>query len=142
MAHDSDMAVLAFAVLEGGELTGKYNRATAEPKRNDQAGERSMALAEALIGLASEIGRTPAQIAINWVRQRPYAMIPILGARTEKQLKENLGCLDFELATEQVERLNQASPIDLGFPHSFLASDHVRGLIFGKTFSQIMAHRR
>jgi diketogulonate reductase-like aldo/keto reductase len=68
-------------------------------------------------------------------------MIPILGARRAKQLQENLGCLDFELTDEQIQRLNDASPIDLGFPHSFLGSDHVRGLIFGKTFPQIMTSR-
>jgi hypothetical protein len=42
------------------------------------------------------------------------------------------------LTNEQINCLNEASPIDLGFPHSFLGSDHVRGLIFGKTFPQIM----
>jgi diketogulonate reductase-like aldo/keto reductase len=68
-------------------------------------------------------------------------MIPIIGARTERQLTDNLGCLNFELTREQVERLNQASPIDLGFPHSFLGSDHARGLIFGKMFEQIIANR-
>jgi hypothetical protein len=57
-------------------------------------------------------------------------------------LKDNLGCLDFALTTGQIERLNEASPIDLGFPHSFLASNHVRGLIFGKTFPQIISDRR
>jgi aryl-alcohol dehydrogenase-like predicted oxidoreductase len=138
MARDGDIAVLAFAVLEGGELTGKYNRATAEPKRNDQAGERSMALAEALIGLASEIGRTPAQIAINWVRQqRPGPIIPILGARTAEQLRDNLSCLEFELTDEQIGRLADVSPLELGFPHSFLALPHLRHLIYSGMFEQI-----
>jgi len=46
------------------------------------------------------LGRTPSQVAINWGRQRPYQMIPIIGARTERQLKDNLGCLEFELASD------------------------------------------
>jgi hypothetical protein len=41
------------------------------------------------------------------------------------------------LTDEQVARLGEASPIDLGFPHSFLSSSHVRSLIFGETFSSI-----
>jgi hypothetical protein len=45
------------------------------------------------------------------------------------------------LTDEQMTRLSNASPIDLGFPHSFLGSEHVRGLIFGKTFAQIDNHR-
>jgi hypothetical protein len=58
--------------------------------------------------------------------------------RSEKQFKDNLGCLEFELTDEQIKRLSDASPIDLGFPHSFLASDHVHGLIFGKTYEKIV----
>jgi aryl-alcohol dehydrogenase-like predicted oxidoreductase len=138
MARAMEMAYLSWGVLEGGEITGKYDSASEEPKRSSDTSERIKNIAAAVMALAHETGHSPSQIAINWVRQRPYPMIPIIGARTEKQLKENLGCLDFELTKEQIERLNEASPIDLGFPHSFLASDHVRGLIFGKTFEQIL----
>ena len=137
MTQVMEMAYLPWGILEGGEMTGKYNSASDEPKRSRDTSERIKNIAAVLVDLANEIGRTPSQVAINWTRQRPYHMIPILGARTEKQLNDNLGCLDFELTPEQIECLNQASPIDLGFPHSFLASDHVRGLIFGKTFAQI-----
>jgi len=97
---------------------------------------RIKSIAAVLMDVASETGRTPSQLAINWVRQRPFHMIPILGARSEKLLKDNLGSLEFELTNEQIERLNEASPIDLGFPHSFLNMPHVRGLIHGKTFDQ------
>jgi aryl-alcohol dehydrogenase-like predicted oxidoreductase len=143
MTQAMEMAYLPWGILEGGEITGKYNSATQsdEPKRSKDTSERIKNIASVLLDLAIETGYTPSQIATNWVRQRPYQMIPIIGARSEKQLKDNLGCLDFELTKEQIERLNEASPIDLGFPHSFLGSDHVRGLIFGKTFSQIMTTR-
>jgi aryl-alcohol dehydrogenase-like predicted oxidoreductase len=141
MARAFDMTFLGWGALEGGELTGKYNLPSSEPKRSKDTNERIKSLAAELMRLAKEIGRTPSQVALNWVRHRPYHMIPIIGARTEKQLKDNLGCLDFELTREQIRRLNEASPIDLGFPHSFLASDHVHGLIFGKTFHQIIQSR-
>lgn len=137
MSEAHQMSVLAWGVLEGGELTGKYNAPTDEPRRSKDTSERIKSIASRLMELAEEIGRTPSQVAINWARQQPYRMIPILGARTEKQLQDNLGCLDFELAEEQIRCLSEASPIELGFPHSFLGSDHVRGLIFGKTFTQI-----
>ena len=142
MTQALDIAYLAWGILEGGEITGKYNAPSEEPKRSRDTSERIKTIAAVLMELANETGQTPSQIAINWVRQRPYQMIPILGARTEKQLRDNLGCLDFQLTEEQIERLNQSSPIDLGFPHSFLGSEHVRGLIFGKTFSQILTHHR
>jgi len=138
MTNALDMTYLAWGILEGGEITGKYNSPSSEPKRSSDTSERLKSIASVVIEVAKEIGCTPSQVAVNWVRQSPYRMIPILGARTEKQLKDNLSCLDFELTREQIDRLNQSSPIDLGFPHSFLGSDHVHGLIFGKTFDQII----
>jgi aryl-alcohol dehydrogenase-like predicted oxidoreductase len=140
MANAFDMTFLPWGILEGGELTGKYNSAiqSDEPKRSKDTSERIKNIAAELMKLAQEIDCTPSQIALNWARQRPYRMIPIIGARSEKQLQDNLGCLDFELTSDQIQRLNEASPIDLGFPHSFLGSDHVRGLIFGNTFDQIV----
>ena len=133
-----DMAFLAWGALEGGELTGKYNAPTKEPKRSKDTNDRIKQIAAVLMEVAREAGRTPSQIAINWARQKTYHMIPIIGARSQKQLLDNLGCLEFELTNEQINRLDEASPIDLGFPHSFLGSNHVRGLIFGETFKQIM----
>jgi aryl-alcohol dehydrogenase-like predicted oxidoreductase len=103
------MAVLAFAVLEGGELTGKHNRATAEPKRNDQASERGKALADTLISLASELGRTPAQVAINWVASRPGVVSTLIGATQLAQLDDNLHALDFALPAEDAARLEEIS---------------------------------
>jgi aryl-alcohol dehydrogenase-like predicted oxidoreductase len=141
MSQAMEMAYLPWGILEGGEITGKYNSPSDEPRRSGDTSERIKTIAAELMELAEETGRTPSQIAINWVRQRPFHMIPILGARSEQQLRDNLGCLDFELTAEQLGRLEEASPIDLGFPHSFLGSKHVRGLIFGKTFPQIMVQR-
>ena len=134
MTRALDMAFNPWGILEGGELTGKYNVPSNEEKRSKDTNPRIKSLATELMSLAEEIGHTPSQVAINWVRQQPYLVIPILGARSKEQLIDNLGCLDFELTTQQLNRLSDASPIDLGFPHSFLVSDHVRGLIFGKTF--------
>jgi aryl-alcohol dehydrogenase-like predicted oxidoreductase len=141
MTRAMEMAYLPWGILEGGEITGKYNSASEEPKRSNDTSERIKKIAAVLMELARETGFTPSQIAINWVRQRPYSMIPILGARSETQLKDNLGCLHFELTHDQIQRLNEVSPIDLGFPHSFLNMPHVRGLIFGKTFDQIVLER-
>ena len=141
MTRALDMAFTPWGLLEGGELTGKYNAPTKEAKRSKDTSPRIKSLAKELMAVAAEVGRTPSQVALNWVRQQPYLVIPILGARSKKQLLDNMGCLDFELTPEQIARLSDGSPIDLGFPHSFLGSDHVRGLIFGKTFAQLDPHR-
>lgn len=137
MSRSMDMSYLAWGILEAGELTGKYNTSSEEPKRSKDTSERIKNIASMLMEVAREASCTPSQAAINWVRQRSPHIIPILGARSEKHLKDNLGCLNFKLTDEQILRLNESSPIELGFPHSFLTSDHVRGLIFGETFSKI-----
>jgi aryl-alcohol dehydrogenase-like predicted oxidoreductase len=144
MARAFDMAVTPWGLLEGGELTGKYNQPSSEPKRYKDADERNKTLAETLRQVAGEIERTPSQVAINWVRQQQARalIVPILGARSVAQIKDNLGCLEFELTADQLQRLADASPIAYGFPRSFLESDHVRGLIFGNTFALIDNHRR
>jgi aryl-alcohol dehydrogenase-like predicted oxidoreductase len=142
MARHFDMAITPWGLLEGGELTGKYNQPGSDPKRSSDTSDQIKSLAGVLMGLAAEIGRTPSQVALNWVRQQPGLIIPILGARTEAQIKDNLGCLHFDLTPEQLRRLADASPIQMGFPHAFLGSDHVRGLIFGETFARLDNHRQ
>jgi len=82
--------------------------------------------------VAAELGRTPSQVAINWVRQQAPHIIPILGARRESQLLDNLGVLDFTLSAEQLKCLADANPVEPGFPHTFW-NDHIRrNLIFGE----------
>ena len=137
MARDLGLAFTAWGMLEGGELTGKYLEDTDEPRRYEEGGTKTNALAREVSGIAEEIGATPAQVAIAWVRAQPWHLVPIVGARSESQLRENLGVLELELSTEQIERLDAVSGFRLGFPREFLESDHVRGLIFGDTFDLI-----
>jgi aryl-alcohol dehydrogenase-like predicted oxidoreductase len=143
MARSNDLAVTVWGMLEGGTLTGKYRSPEGAPTRYEGASDKELAAGDAVAALAEELGRTPAQVAINWVRARGdrAEIVPIVGARTVAQLDEALGCLDFELTEERVRRLEEVAPVDLGFPHSFLGSDHVRGLIFGDTYPMIENHR-
>jgi aryl-alcohol dehydrogenase-like predicted oxidoreductase len=142
MARANDLAVMPWGLLESGTLTGKYSAPNAdEPRRQSSASETELAAGAAVVRLAAEIGRSPAQVAINWVRQQPGNIIPILGARSVKQLQDNLGCLDFRLTDEQLAALAGVVKFSQGFPNGFLHSDHVRGLIFGKTFARLDAYR-
>ena len=143
MARDYELALTPWGVIGGGALTGKYNEETSEPKRYKNASDHEKKIAQAIRNVASEIDRPPSQVAINWVRAQDFGvpMIPIVGARSEAQLLENLGCLEFALTRDQLTRLSESSPIDLGFPRTFLESEHVKGLIFGETFEKIDNHR-
>jgi aryl-alcohol dehydrogenase-like predicted oxidoreductase len=141
MARALGLTFLAWGVLAGGQMTGKYNRDVNEPTRVDpsRVSEQRKSIAETILQVAEEVGRPAAQVAINWVRQQGGGnVIPLLGSRSEKQVRENLACLDFELTPAQVSALSAASPIDLGFPHAFLAGSQVQELIFGNTASRIL----
>jgi aryl-alcohol dehydrogenase-like predicted oxidoreductase len=143
MARSLELAFTPWGMLEGGALTGKYlpEARTGEPRRNSGAGERVNTIAREVVSVAEELGATPSQVAIAWVLAQPWLTVPIVGARSEAQLRDNLGALELELSDEHLERLSAVSAFDLGFPRSFLESDHVRGLIFGETFDLIDDHR-
>ena len=88
--------------------------------------ERNISIATELQAIAKEINKTPSQIALSWIRQQQKdkdkgVIIPIVGTRTEAQIKDNLGCLDFELTSDQLKRLDEKSKIQLGFPHDFMS---------------------
>jgi aryl-alcohol dehydrogenase-like predicted oxidoreductase len=141
MAAGLNLGVLAWGVLDGGVLTGKYSAGAAGPRRyGDHApDERHVKLADLVRDTAVACNASPAQVCIAWVlTQRKLAnLIPILGARTAQQLADNLGALDLTLPAELLTRMDEASAIKLGFPITFLADDEVIQLIFGTTRASI-----
>jgi aryl-alcohol dehydrogenase-like predicted oxidoreductase len=141
MAQALDLGATTWGVLEGGALTGKYLADGSEPRRYDRAGERVNAIAREVVAVAAELDATPSQVATAWVRAQPWPIVPIVGARSAAQLRENLGVLEVELSADQIERLSAAGGFSVGFPREFLESEHVRGLIFGDTFDLIDDHR-
>jgi aryl-alcohol dehydrogenase-like predicted oxidoreductase len=146
MAKAFDLAVTPWSPLGGGVLTGKYNK----PSSNGEQGrletqggnipERNLAIAEVVTQVAEEIGHTPSQVALAWLRHQNGVIIPIVGARKLSQFQDNLACLDVSLSSEHLQRLNEVSQIELGFPHDFLQNDTIRDRLFGGTFSTIDNH--
>lgn len=145
MARTLDIGVNAWGVLGAGVLSGKYNQAA--PPGEGRAvhwgkpKSRDVQLAAEVSKIAEEIGCSTAQVAINWVRQQPGVIIPLIGARRLEQLQDNLGCLEFSITDDQMQRLNAASAIELGFPHDFLASDGIRDTVYGGMYGLIDNHR-
>jgi aryl-alcohol dehydrogenase-like predicted oxidoreductase len=124
MAKQLDLAVTPWDTLGSGVLTGKYNR---DPEIQGRAAlrgrlkQRDLGIAEEVVKLAERIGRSPAQVALNWVRQGEGVIVPLVGAKTREQLEDNLCCLEFRLSDEEKAGLDEVSKIELGFPHDFLA---------------------
>jgi aryl-alcohol dehydrogenase-like predicted oxidoreductase len=81
--------------------------------------DRAFATADVVREIASELGRTPAQVALNWVTNRPEVTSALIGARTVDQLEDNLGSVGWLLDPEHVDLLNEASRIRIGYPQEF-----------------------
>lgn len=141
MAKALGLAVTPWGIMGGGALTGKYQEENDAPKRYEevQFRERTLQTIAVIKEIAAENGRSPAQIAANWVRaqQGRSLMIPIIGARSLAQLQDNLQILDWSFTAEQLQKLDKVSQIELGFPHGFLDANPY---VFGNTFDKIDNH--
>lgn len=136
MADELGLAVTAWSPLAGGVFSGKYKSGRAgETSRRDRSSipPAVLSIADEVDAIADEAGVAPSTVAIAWVKRmrRNGAIIPILGARTPDQLKDNLSAASFELPEEAVRRLDEVSRIELGFPHDLLRTDYVRSILVG-----------
>ncbi|CAB4362962.1 MAG: aldo/keto reductase [Actinobacteria bacterium] len=128
LCHSEHIAVLPWSPLGGGVLTGKYagvevvpegtRVAAAPPKlQANQLSEHNLTVARAVGEVAADLGRTSAQVALNWVLHRPGVTAPILGARSVAQLDDNLAAEGWQLEAAHLERLDRASRKVLPYPH-------------------------
>jgi aryl-alcohol dehydrogenase-like predicted oxidoreductase len=138
MAKALGLGVIPWGTLTGGVLSGKYqpDRTASGPARyagntaTVRLSARNFTIAEVVKAVAAETGRSSAQVALAWVRQRYPGVVPIVGARTAEQIADTLGVLDLGLTADQMDRLEQVSEIELGFPHDFLASESIRDVTY------------
>jgi aryl-alcohol dehydrogenase-like predicted oxidoreductase len=140
MANHYGMTVTPWAPLAGGALTGKYlrggqGRVKPESNRRD---DNSVRITREVIAVAERLGVEPGQVALQWTRQQGFECIPIVGATRLDQLQENMKIVDLVLPGDELEKLDAASAIDLGFPGKFFREEGVRQNIFGGYDSRII----
>lgn len=144
-ARAFDLAVLAWAPLAAGRLTGKYRRGgTGRLDLVTPAGARSRNEEEtvtAVLEVAEQGGWSPAQVALAWLRSRPGNIVPIIGATKESQLADNLAAVDVELDADALARLDRASAVELGFPHDFVREPAITENIYGDRWADIEDRR-
>jgi aryl-alcohol dehydrogenase-like predicted oxidoreductase len=153
MAREMDLAITAWSPLAGGLLTGKYaenSSADQEEKRLEHPmmapraniNERKRSISNAVVKVAQAVGKSPAQVALAWLRRQPGVVIPIIGARRLSQLQDNLACVEFDLGEAHQHKLNEISRIELGFPHDFFTNEMVQNFAFGGMRDSIDNHRK
>lgn len=124
---DQKVGTIVWSPLSSGRLSGKFRRNQPMPQdsRLNQGGAHGPAtnnellyrIVDALDEVAAETGKSVAQVALNWLLQRPTVGNIIIGARNEEQLKQNLAAVGWNLGTEQVKKLDAASDRDLIYPY-------------------------
>jgi aryl-alcohol dehydrogenase-like predicted oxidoreductase len=129
LAIDQGIGTIVWSPLGWGRLTGKIRRGQPLPatsrlqsKATVEGGpqvpeEHLYKVVDAIDEIAQETGRTVPQIALNWLLQRPTVTSVIIGARNEEQLRQNLGAVDWQLAPQQIARLDAASSTQLAYPY-------------------------
>ena len=139
------MGVMVWSPLASGLLSGKYKpsqgslpegegRLITTANTGNPAFEkftdRNWAIAAELEKVASELGRSMAQVAVNWVANRPGVASVLIGATKLHQVQDNLAALDFEIPDELLERLDAVSAMPKGSPYSFFGPD-MQGMLNG-----------
>jgi aryl-alcohol dehydrogenase-like predicted oxidoreductase len=118
---------VVWSPLGWGRLTGKIRRNQPLHKESrlhktadfgpPVADEHLYKVVDALDAVAKETGKTVAQVALNWLLQRPTVANIIMGARNEEQLRQNLGAVGWNLTPAQAAKLDAASAVTLTYPY-------------------------
>ena len=129
LAVEQGVGTVVWSPLGWGRLGGKLRRGAELPKDSrlqsqlviDKGppvpNEHVFKIVDAIDAIAKETGKTNAQIALNWLLQRPSVSTLIIGARNEEQLKQNLGAVGWKLTQAQIAKLDAASAVTLPYPY-------------------------
>jgi aryl-alcohol dehydrogenase-like predicted oxidoreductase len=132
LCREEGLAVIPWSPLAGGVLTGKYREGEDFPEGTRggdtdepitftyRLHERAWNIVEAVRKVAEEAGKTPSQVALNWVAYRHGVTAPIIGARNLTQLEDNLGAVGWRLEEEHRKALAWASAFPRGYPYDFI----------------------
>ena len=128
------LGVIPWSPLGGGMLTGKY-KAGEEPQegtrlaapgpfqsvwRTRSLSERNHAIVAVVLEAARQVNASPIAVSLAWNLARPGIVSPIIGPKTEEQLKDNLAALEVELPAEIIGRIDAVSEPYLPYPHDFM----------------------
>ncbi|RZA15672.1 MAG: aldo/keto reductase [Proteobacteria bacterium] len=126
LAIDQKVSSVVWSPLAGGALSGKISRSKPAPEGSRSAqmdfvvsskSEHLYKVVDALEVVAKEVGKTVAQVALNWVLYRPSVVTVVVGARNEEQLKQNFGALGWRLTPEHIKLLDEASAVRPVYPY-------------------------
>lgn len=127
LALDQGVGTLVWSPLSYGLLSGKFRRNTSKPPQQSRINQveppgninwdRVYNIVDVLAEVAATSNKTIAQVALNWLLQRPSVSSVIVGARNEMQLRENLGAAGWSLTAQEVQKLQAVSDLPEIYPY-------------------------
>ncbi len=144
LSTEHGMGIMAWSPLASGLLSGKYRPSAAGDERAgrltvmrgssnpgfQKLTQRNWAIVAELEAVARELGRGMAEVAVNWVANRPGVASVIVGATTPEQISATLTALSFAIPEPLAARLDAASASERPFPYSFFGAE-IQGMIHG-----------
>lgn len=142
-ALELGLGVCPWSPLASGFLSGKYDRRGGAGRLSvmegshiamfDKRTDRNFQILEALLAVARELDRPPAQVAINWITRRPGVASTVIGATRLDQLDANLDALSFDIPSALATQLEEASrPLSI-FPYDMFSDPALRLGLAGGT---------
>jgi len=125
LALDQSIGIMAWSPLHAGLLSGKFRRGAPRPSVSrlnelDVPGtvdfDHVYRIVDKLTEIATARGVTPAQVALNWVMNKPGVDTVIIGARDEAQLRDNLAAATWQLSGEEMAALDEVSALPEPYP--------------------------
>ena len=126
------VGMICYSPLAAGMLSGKY-RGQDKPEEGTRHGHQAKIvvdrfwsddmrrMVDVVADVATNIGKTPSQVALSWMFGDPRITAAIVGARRVEQITENLVSGDFDLPAEIRDELTAAMPLKHGYPHEWIA---------------------
>lgn len=131
VCREEGLGVIPWSPLAGGFLTGKYSREDAPPEDTRMAAwtdtwqrhatPEKFDVVDRVATVAGARGKEPAQVALNWVKDRAGVTSPIIGARNLEQLEKNLGATGWSLSPEELDSLEETSALPYAYPYNMIA---------------------
>ncbi|MDY6894515.1 MAG: aldo/keto reductase, partial [Thermotogota bacterium] len=137
VCQSEGLSIMAWGPLGGGFLSGKYKDGE-KPKEgriakasndweeawNKRATEKNFKILGKLEEISKVRNKTVPQVALNWIISQN--IIPILGARTLEQIKDNMGAAGWNLTQQELNELNEVSKLEEKYPYRFIRSANER----------------
>ncbi|KAI4762490.1 putative aryl-alcohol dehydrogenase Aad14 [Aureobasidium sp. EXF-3400] len=131
MARHFGMALAPWDVLGGGRFQSK---AALEERKKNNEGIRSLMggpeqtdeelkMSAALEEVANEHNVTLTAVALAYVMSKTTNVFPLVGGRKVEHLHDNIKALSIKLSDEQIKKLEDVKPLDIGFPNNFIGEN-------------------